>query len=49
MLFFALIIIKMSLFVANISKNVMISELEDAFDAFGKCKVRQNVSKAIKN
>jgi len=34
----------MSLFIANISRNVSLNDLEDAFDEFGKCKIRINVS-----
>ena len=34
----------MSLWVGNISKNVRMAELEDAFDHFGTCEIRQNVS-----
>ena len=34
----------MSLWVGNISKNVRIAELENSFEAFGRCEIRQNVS-----
>jgi RNA recognition motif-containing protein len=34
----------MSLFVGNISRNVRMSQLEDAFEKYGRCSIRQNVS-----
>jgi RNA recognition motif-containing protein len=38
------LLLKMSLFVANISKNVRRGEIEDLFEEFGKCTIRPNVS-----
>ena len=39
----------MSLFVGNISKNVRLSELEDEFFKFGRCEIKQHVSKLNEN
>ena len=39
----------MSLFVGNISKNVRLNELEDEFFKFGRCEIKQHVSKINEN
>ena len=37
----------MSLFVGNISKNVKQYQLEDSFNKYGKCTIKQKVSTHI--